>query len=477
MSTLGQLASQTETAAPRARVVSWRCMLVIAFAVLSVLGSAVLQRPGSVRADEHADLLNLSWALTASATPQGAQASENTSGAGLSEAPVPTAVPSSTATNPQPDNAPSQTSTETPRQEAGSPSQPSSTSAVATSTPGGPHPSESTTLRDFAEAVGWPPVVEREAYDRLRVRKSTSNEESMASIRVFGFRAGAEAAFSAEQEDARMSGGQVTQESFYALPAYSSYTTGEGGLVIARRYRWLVQTWIMGVEVRRSGVSQAEVAALARQLLAVAAHNGLSVPQEVKDSATGTPQATAARPSAGCPATFGDVPESMWAHGYITELACKSIVSGYRDGTFRPQNATTRGQLVKMVVLLEGVALEFPPNPSFTDVGLSHSFYPYIETAASHRLVSGYADGTFRADAPVSRAQVAKIVVRARKWELQLPANPVTLCDVAANHWAYVYIQVAIGHGIFTGYGDGCFRPDDFATRAQLAKVLVLAHR
>ncbi|MDQ3930054.1 MAG: S-layer homology domain-containing protein, partial [Chloroflexota bacterium] len=127
--------------------------------------------------------------------------------------------------------------------------------------------------------------------------------------------------------------------------------------------------------------------------------------------------------------------------------------------------------------LLERATLESPAAPTFTDVGTTHSFYPYIETAASHNLVSGYADGTFRPDAPVSRAQVAKIVVRARAWSLKVPANPPALCDVPASHWAYVYIQVAIAHGSFTGYGDGCFRPDDLATRAQLAKILVLAHR
>ena len=44
-------------------------------------------------------------------------------------------------------------------------------------------------------------------------------------------------------------------------------------------------------------------------------------------------------------------------------------------------------------------------------------------------------------------------------------------------HWAWNYVRTAMQHGLFTGYGDNCFRPDMVATRAQLAKVLALAQR
>ncbi len=68
------------------------------------------------------------------------------------------------------------------------------------------------------------------------------------------------------------------------------------------------------------------------------------------------------------------------------------------------------------------------------------------------------------------------MLVRARGWALQVDA-PVRLCDVPAGHWAWTYIQVAIDHGIFTGYADGCFYPEAPATRAQLAKLLALSYR
>jgi hypothetical protein len=129
-----------------------------------------------------------------------------------------------------------------------------------------------------------------------------------------------------------------------------------------------------------------------------------------------------------------------------------------------------------MVVLSEGWPLLSPSSPSFDDVGVQHVFYRYIETAYAHDVVSGYSDNTFRPNDYVTRAQVAKMIVSARGWALEVE-SPANLCDVRRGHWAHEYVQVAIERGIFTGYGDGCFYPDAPTTRAQLSKVLVLAYR
>ena len=415
---------------------------------------------------------------TASATPEVTALAEETHSDSSNEAPMPSEVAGGTATQPPASPEPTGTRAVSPDEVS-----PTSRASAPTGTPTPPVASrterwEVTTLRDLAETVGWPPIIMVDSNDRLSVRKTSSGgEEWSASIRAFAFRAGAEAAFAAEQEDARLAGYQLSQETFYTFPAYEIYLPGENGRVVERRYRWLVDSWVFGIEVRQGVASQDAVRALARHLLVLAGQNGLPMPPGVLDAATPSPEPRSIETPEGCSVRFSDVPEGMWAYGYITELACTGVVAGYRDGTFKPQNATTRAQLVKMVVLLEGMALDSPSVPTFTDVPVAHTFYRYVETAASAGLIGGYDDGSFKPDAPVSRAQVAKIVVKARGWDLVVPASPATLCDVHASHWAYSYIQVAIGHGIFTGYGDGCFRPDDFATRAQLAKVLVLSQR
>ncbi len=350
---------------------------------------------------------------------------------------------------------------------------------TATPSSGSPAPGwQEKTLRDFALMVDWPPVVRVEPSDRVSVRKSlTGTDWQLASIRSFDFRAAAEAGISAEEADARLSGYSVTLEPFYGLRAYMAVLRDSEGQPVERRFRWQVQSWVLGVDTHGPGMANIDLRALSRQLLTVAIQNGLTLFPDPQPSPTLTrgPQVPGA--DAGCIASFNDVPADMWAASYIRVLACRGVVSGYSDGTFRPESTATRAQLVKMVVLMADLPLVNPDTPSFSDVGNSHAFYRYVETAHAHNLIGGYNDGKFRPDASVSRAQVAKIIVLAQNWNLQAPPSPVTLCDVTAPHWAYTYVQVAIAHGIFTGYGDGCFHPDNDATRAQLSKVLVLTSR
>lgn len=451
-----------------------RLMLALVFAFFLVVTILALAVPPSAYADEEPPISS----ELATPSPPPADPMQTSTSDDSSEAPMPTEIPGSTATVSPTSPPPSETRS-APTGEAPAPSRTPLPTSTAT-----PQPTargdgwQVNSLRDFAETVGWPPVVLVEANDRLSVRTSASPDDwGSASIRSFSFPAGSAAAFAAEQEDARLSGYQLSRDTFYTFPAYAGSKTGANGVVVERRYRWLVQSWVLGIDVRRAGVSQADVLDLAQQLLAVATQNGLPVPPGASDMPAPTPQNPAADTPQGCSARFSDVPEGMWAYNYITELACMGVVSGYSDGTFRPQSATTRAQLVKMVVLLKGIPLDAPAVATFDDVSTSHPFYRYVETAVKQGLITGYTDGSFKPDAPVSRAQVAKIVVKALGWSLQVPASPATLCDVPAAHWAYVYVQVAIAHGIFTGYGDGCFHPDDFATRAQLAKVLVLSGR
>ncbi len=129
-----------------------------------------------------------------------------------------------------------------------------------------------------------------------------------------------------------------------------------------------------------------------------------------------------------------------------------------------------------MVALAQGWTLLRPRTPTFSDVDTTHTFYRYIETAVSRGIITGYSDDTFRSEENVTRAQVAKIISLAHHWPAVTGAG-VTLCDVPRTHWASSYIQSAIERGVFTGYGDGCFQPNAYATRAQLAKVIVLAGR
>jgi hypothetical protein len=169
---------------------------------------------------------------------------------------------------------------------------------------------------------------------------------------------------------------------------------------------------------------------------------------------------------------FRDVPAEYWAYGYIQWAYCQGIIGGYADGTFRPENPVTRGQVAKLIVLGAGWPLTLPAGaPHFTDVPPGSTFYPYIETGYAHGILSGYADGTYRPAVAVTRAQVTKLAVLARGLPLANPPTA-TFRDVPPSDWAYRYIETAAAHAIVGGYPDGTFRPAANATRAQFCKIL-----
>ncbi len=195
---------------------------------------------------------------------------------------------------------------------------------------------------------------------------------------------------------------------------------------------------------------------------------------------------------------FSDVPADYWAFSYIQYLANAGAISGYADGTFRPANTATRGQLSKIVVLAFNFPVVSPPDAHFTDVPVGSTFYPYVETASARNLINGYPCGGpgepcdsgnkpyFRPNATVTRGQIAKIVALAAGWSLQNPGSA-TFEDVPPGSTFFQYVETAAARGIIGGYpcgapGESCdggnrpyFRPGNTATRAQICKMVYLA--
>jgi hypothetical protein len=224
---------------------------------------------------------------------------------------------------------------------------------------------------------------------------------------------------------------------------------------------------------------------------------------------TSTPPPATATPTV-CAARFADVTPNDFFYTPTQYLACRLVIGGYTcggpgepcnatsDPYFRPYANTTRGQLTKMVAAGLGWAPALPATPTFADVPASQPFYPFIETAVAHRVISGYTCGGpgepcdsgnrpyFRPYANVTRGQLSKIIVGAKGWPLADPAAP-TFADGAPGSLNYAYIETAVAHAIISGYscggpGEPCdsqnrpyFRQFNNATRGQIAKIVYLA--
>jgi len=169
-----------------------------------------------------------------------------------------------------------------------------------------------------------------------------------------------------------------------------------------------------------------------------------------------------------------DLEEGNWADDPVQYLVDQGIISGYSDGSFRPNENVTRAQFAKMLVLGMGWTPVSPATPTFNDVPTDYWAYSYIETAVQHGVISGYADGSFRPGSTITRAQVAKMIFTARSWTLDSP-DYTNFSDVHSADWSYDYVEGISSAQAMSGYQDHTFRPNAPATRAQIAKVLALS--
>ncbi len=187
-----------------------------------------------------------------------------------------------------------------------------------------------------------------------------------------------------------------------------------------------------------------------------------------------------------CGLSFGDVPFTYWATTYINHIACLHIVNGVGGGLFQPNGSASRDQFAKMISLAQGWPLTTPTAPTFSDVPPSNPLYAFVETAVNHNAISGANAATcaarnlafpcFLPHDPISRAQLAVILIRAYGWAPDTSGGP-HFRDVPTNGFGYAAIETCYNRGIVSGIGGGLFQPNGAITRAQLARMLYRAIR
>ncbi|HEY3373606.1 MAG TPA: S-layer homology domain-containing protein [Candidatus Aquicultor sp.] len=113
--------------------------------------------------------------------------------------------------------------------------------------------------------------------------------------------------------------------------------------------------------------------------------------------------------------SYADLSESHWARQFVAKTVSAGWMNGFPDKTFRPSNKATRAQVAKILVAAAGYPVEDNASQDFKDVGSGHWAYTYIATAAKNGLISGYPDGTFRPNAQLTRAEAATLIYRTLK--------------------------------------------------------------
>ncbi len=176
------------------------------------------------------------------------------------------------------------------------------------------------------------------------------------------------------------------------------------------------------------------------------------------------------------PGGFTDVSRDDWFANGVDYVSQKGLMSGTGTGTFAPNTALTRGMLVTILYQMAG-APEVTGTCPFRDVAAGSYYEKAAIWAAENGLVSGYENGCFGPNDPVTREQLAAILYRYAQYRGLDVSQTGSIGGFADNSSVSGYARTAMawanGAGLISGMGDNTLAPRGTATRGQAAVILM----
>lgn len=171
---------------------------------------------------------------------------------------------------------------------------------------------------------------------------------------------------------------------------------------------------------------------------------------------------------------FWDVEKNHWAFLYIADLADRGVINGYEDGSFKPNRTVSRAEWAKMMIDAAGV--NFSDNQIyFTDM-TNHWANNYVNAAKNY--LTGFSDGSYRPDQAATREDVTVAMVKLKGYDLS-EVDYSYLSNftdtVSISNYAKGYVAVAVQNDLISGFEDNTFRGQDTLTRAEAATLLYRA--
>lgn len=165
---------------------------------------------------------------------------------------------------------------------------------------------------------------------------------------------------------------------------------------------------------------------------------------------------------------FQDVHNQQVAAEAIGFMSHQKQIEGFKDGTFRPYQSITRAEAAVLVGRALGLSSK-QTTTKFNDVAPTSFASGYIDAATKANIISGFSDGTFRPEARMTRAEMAILISKA--FTLQTYEQK-SFKDVSPTMASYEAIQKLSAAKITTGYNDQTFKPYDAMTRSDFALFL-----
>ena len=176
--------------------------------------------------------------------------------------------------------------------------------------------------------------------------------------------------------------------------------------------------------------------------------------------------------------SFTDI-SSHWAESYIDFVTERELFAGTGNGMFSPDTGMTRVMFATVIGRLYERSygeIKETDTHSFTDCDYDDYYGKYVDWAAEEGIISGYGNGEFGPNDPISREQMAAILYRFADFLGVLPSGTDTVLDYPdagdISSWAESVALYCQSTGIITGGDGGNFNPQDTATRAQVAVIL-----
>lgn len=174
----------------------------------------------------------------------------------------------------------------------------------------------------------------------------------------------------------------------------------------------------------------------------------------------------------GVNTTYSDT-NSHWGRTAIGAAVKLRIVNGHADGTFRPNASVTRAEFAAMIARAFGIATS-PATAAFKDTS-SHWAAGYISAFEEKGILSGYPDGSFKPNATISRAEMVTIIARVMNMNVLMTSEVISYTDVSSEHWAAYPIKQASSARLVQGVSGAIFAPNHKATRAEAVTLLIRA--
>ncbi|MDF2532269.1 MAG: ydhD1 [Clostridia bacterium] len=160
-----------------------------------------------------------------------------------------------------------------------------------------------------------------------------------------------------------------------------------------------------------------------------------------------------------------------WAREGLYKLSYMEVLTGFTDGTMKPDKTLTRDEFIVMITRAINVPLSGTYNQYYTDINANHWSYQYIQAAKAAGMIDIFNEDNLNPTKVITREEMA-IIAAAVVREIPLTSASKSFKDLNAGYKYIDSINIVTGLGIINGIPDGTFKPYAGASRAEAAVIV-----